>query len=129
MSESAVPPTCIFCVRAHALAGDATAFAIPDEFPVAAGHTLVVLTRHESSLLRTTPEEWQEVWALVRAEAARISKTPAIDGVNIGVNIGAAAGQTVDHAHIHVIPRTIGDSPDPRGGVRRILDDGTLYNG
>jgi diadenosine tetraphosphate (Ap4A) HIT family hydrolase len=51
------------------------------------------------------------------------------DGINIGVNDGVAAGQTVEHAHVHVIPRRTGDVPDPRGGVRFVIPDKARYWG
>ncbi|MGP1667643.1 MAG: HIT family protein, partial [Rhodanobacter sp.] len=49
------------------------------------------------------------------------------DGYNIGINVGAAAGQTVPHLHVHVIPRYAGDMDDPRGGVRWIFPDRAAY--
>jgi diadenosine tetraphosphate (Ap4A) HIT family hydrolase len=49
------------------------------------------------------------------------------DGFNIGVNVGAAAGQTVGHVHLHLIPRYAGDVPDPRGGVRWIIPAKAQY--
>ena len=49
------------------------------------------------------------------------------DGYNIGINDGAAAGQTVPHLHIHLIPRYLGDLPDPRGGVRWLIPDKARY--
>jgi len=49
------------------------------------------------------------------------------DGFNIGVNIGPAAGQTVMHLHIHIIPRYLGDIEHPEGGVRRIIPNLVEY--
>lgn len=54
-------------------------------------------------------------------------RSPVPDGFNIGINDGAAAGQTVMHLHIHLIPRYDGDQPDPRGGVRWIFPDKAAY--
>jgi diadenosine tetraphosphate (Ap4A) HIT family hydrolase len=61
------------------------------------------------------------VWALVPAVRRRIESDRLPDGYNIGVNVGDAAGQTVGHAHLHVIPRYQGDVVDPRGGIRLII--------
>jgi diadenosine tetraphosphate (Ap4A) HIT family hydrolase len=79
------------------------AIAFADAYPVADGHTLVAQVR-ERLLVGLKP-----------------------DGFNIGVNDGAAAGQTVEHAHVHIIPRRNGDVTDPRGGIRWIIDDKANY--
>ena len=49
------------------------------------------------------------------------------DGFNLGVNVGGAAGQTIGHAHLHLIPRHWGDVPDPRGGIRCLIPEPTRY--
>lgn len=113
---------CPFCSDELRPTEGELAYSRPDGYPVTIGHTLVILTRHERNLLNATPGEWQAMCDLTRFEATRILGTPGVDGINIGINIGETAGQTVDHAHIHVIPRSIGDQPDPRGGVRRIIE-------
>jgi diadenosine tetraphosphate (Ap4A) HIT family hydrolase len=95
---------------------------MPDQFPVSPGHLLVIVTRHESNLVEITTEEWRDLWQLVRTESSRILHQPDVDGVNVGFNVGVAAGQTVDHAHVHIIPRTTGDHPNPTGGVRHVMD-------
>jgi diadenosine tetraphosphate (Ap4A) HIT family hydrolase len=92
-------------------------YARCDNFPLADGHLQVVPFRHVESLFDLTQQEVVEVWQLMSEMTARISA----DGWNVGVNEGRAAGRTVDHVHIHLIPRRHGDVPDPRGGVRNIL--------
>ena len=67
------------------------------------------------------------MFALVREVCVELSTREGVDGVNLGVNSGVAAGQTVDHAHVYVIPRRLGDVRDPRGGVRRIIPDRADY--
>ena len=89
------------------------ALAIRDGFPVSPGHTLIIPRRHVGSCFEITAEEL----------TARLRP----DGFNIGVNDGAAAGQTVPHLHIHLIPRFRGDRPDPRGGVRWVLPEKAAY--
>ena len=90
------------------MAANDFAIAFPDGFPVSDGHTLIVPRRHLSSL-----------WDLSAGDTtALLRKVMRPDGFNIGVNDGEAAGQTIDHANLHIIPRYTGDVPDPRGGIR-----------
>ncbi|MFN8611322.1 MAG: DEAD/DEAH box helicase family protein [Vulcanimicrobiota bacterium] len=92
--------------------------ALWDAYPVSPGHALLIPRRHIASWLQATQDEQQELTAAIAiAQAA----TPDADGFNVGINQGEAAGQTVAHLHIHVIPRRLGDTPDPRGGVRQVL--------
>jgi diadenosine tetraphosphate (Ap4A) HIT family hydrolase len=103
------------------------AVAFADAFPVSHGHTLVVPRRHEPNLFALTAEEHCDVWRLVREMRASIDGDSAPDGYNLGVNIGAAGGQTVAHAHVHLIPRYRGDASDPRGGIRWVLPEHARY--
>jgi len=80
-----------------------------------------------SSIYELTAEEQSSVWQLVAELRQRLLTGLKPNAFNIGVNDGAAAGQTVEHAHVHVIPRWKGDVPDPRGGVRWIIDDKANY--
>jgi len=97
------------------------AVALRDSFPVSKGHTLVVPRRMVTSVFELDPNEIQACWNLLEAERERLIKEVGPDGFNIGVNIGEAAGQTVPHAHFHLIPRFYGDHPSPRGGVRAVI--------
>lgn len=97
------------------------AVAIPDSYPVADGHTLVLPRRHVASLYELSTEEQAQVWQLVAQVRQQLASMYPPDGFNIGINDGTAAGQTVPHAHIHVIPRRSGDVPDPRGGIRWVI--------
>jgi diadenosine tetraphosphate (Ap4A) HIT family hydrolase len=81
----------------------------------------VIPLRHEPDITRLDPESYRECFDLVRAVIEQLSQEFDPAGFNIGVNIGESAGQTVDHAHIHVIPRYTGDTPNPRGGVRGVI--------
>lgn len=96
-------------------------FGIWDSHPVSPGHALLIPKRHVASLFDASPEEKAELLAALDAARAEIERTHAPDGYNIGVNVGAAAGQTVFHLHVHVIPRYTGDAANPRGGVRHVL--------
>jgi diadenosine tetraphosphate (Ap4A) HIT family hydrolase len=100
---------------------------IRDAFPVSPGHSLVIPRRHIGSFFDATPQERDEMLALLDAarKAALAEFRP--DGFNVGINDGAAAGQTVPHLHMHLIPRYRGDRADPRGGVRWVLPDKADY--
>lgn len=105
------------------------AAAFPDGFPIAEGHTLVVPKRHVASLFDLSDEEQEAVWMLVAQVRGGLISELKPDGFNVGLNDGPAAGQTVMHAHVHVIPRRRGDVADPRGGVRWILPTKAQYWG
>lgn len=119
---------CPFCSRIArgevvAESADGLAVALRDAYPVAEGHTLVVPRRHEPDLLGLNAEEAASLWALVHEVARDVLAETGADGFNVGVNGGVAAGQSVMHVHVHVIPRRFGDVSDPRGGVRWVLHD------
>jgi diadenosine tetraphosphate (Ap4A) HIT family hydrolase len=116
-------PPCPFCTLppARIIAGDAHAFALRDGYPVSPGHTLIVPRRHVASLAQARPEELRSLWTLLAQAREALDRELRPDGYNIGVNDGVAAGQTVMHLHVHLIPRYTGDRPDPRGGVRWVL--------
>jgi diadenosine tetraphosphate (Ap4A) HIT family hydrolase len=124
------PATCPFCeslAQHKAVVENVHAAALADQFPVSSGHTLVVSKRHVADYFLLEPEEQQSLWALVTDVATRLRDSRHPDGFNVGVNVGAAAGQTVAHAHVHVIPRYAGDLPYPRGGVRWVLPEKAAY--
>ena len=113
---------CIFCrLNRSTLAETKLSFACLDSFPVSKGHTLVIPKRHVVSLWEMTTEEYTDAFALVRQVKDVLQEQFHPQGFNVGVNCGQAAGQTVFHAHIHLIPRYTGDVPNPRGGVRNII--------
>jgi superfamily II DNA or RNA helicase/diadenosine tetraphosphate (Ap4A) HIT family hydrolase/SOS-response transcriptional repressor LexA len=107
--------------EAEWVASNELAFAIRDRFPVSPGHTLVVTRRVVSTWFEATPAERAAVMALVEEVKRRLDEELGPDGYNVGYNSGAAAGQTVMHLHVHVIPRFRGDMEDPRGGVRHVI--------
>ena len=104
-----------------------TAIAFYDAFPLSKGHALVVPLMPVISLAELDPEIQAEVWETVRQTRELLEEQYAPDGFNIGVNDGKAAGQTVPHAHVHVIPRYDGDVPDPRGGIRWVIPERAVY--
>ncbi len=98
-----------------------------DAFPVSPGHALLVPCRHVATWFDATPEEQQELLRAVDVVRQTIERTYSPDGFNIGINVGQAAGQTVFHLHVHVIPRYKGDVPDPTGGVRGVIPGKASY--
>jgi len=98
-----------------------------DAFPITEGHTLVVPKRHVSSLFDLPEEEQAAIWRAVTHVREALAFEFRSDGFNIGINDGTSAGQTVMHAHVHVIPRLNGDVADPRGGVRWVVPDKAAY--
>lgn len=98
-----------------------------DAFPVSSGHALLVTRRHVSGWLDATREERQELVEAIAVAHEAIRSRHMCDGFNFGVNVGAAAGQTVFHLHLHVIPRTRGDVADPRGGIRGVIPGKGAY--
>lgn len=117
------PIDCVFCElptdRVQAMNDLALAFA--DAFPVTTGHTLVIPRRHVANFFDLTEDEVVAVYRLLRLMRDRLEQTQSPRGFNIGANIGEIAGQSVGHAHIHVIPRFSGDVEDPFGGIRNVI--------
>jgi len=103
------------------------AFAIRDRYQVSPGHTLVIPKREISSWWEATNQERLAILELVDLVRAQLINESHPDGFNVGFNSGAAAGQTVDHLHVHVIPRYNNDMPDPRGGVRHVIPEKGNY--
>lgn len=115
--------TCAFCTLSAERIVHATDLGIVlnDAYPVSAGHMLVVPRRHVTSFFDTTALEKAALFDLLGWARENLVSSQKPDGFNIGINDGRAAGQTVMHLHIHLIPRYSGDSPDPRGGVRWVF--------
>ena len=103
------------------IAANRSAFVIADRFPVSPGHALVVPRRVIATWWEATDEERTDMLTLVDEVKRQLDAELEPDGYNVGFNAGEAAGQTVDHLHIHVIPRYHGDMSDPRGGVRHVI--------
>ena len=124
------PDVCPFCDiidRDETLTATNMGVAFPDAHPVSRGHTLVVPRRHVDDLFELSAYEFDAIWQLVKDVRKQLEGKHSPDGFNVGVNVGRAAGQTVAHAHIHVIPRYTGDVDDPRGGIRWLLPDKAKY--
>jgi len=103
------------------VASNALAFALRDAFPVTPGHTLVIPRRLVPTWFDATRDEQLALLELVDEVKRQLDSELRPDGYNVGFNAGTAAGQTVPHLHVHVIPRYAGDVADPRGGVRHVI--------
>ena len=121
---------CVFCdrlTRGDLVAVNERAAAFPDAFPLNAGHCLIVPRRHEADFFALAAEEQAALWALLSTVRRLIEAQGVPDGYTVGINVGEAAGQTVAHAHLHLIPRYRGDVPDPRGGIRCVIPAKARY--
>ncbi len=124
-------PSCPFCSMIQS--GDVVidgnlAAVILDGFPVTIGHSLVIPKRREPDFSKLSTDEQSEILSLASERMRELqSEDPSITGFNLGVNVGTSAGQTVEHAHLHVIPRREGDVEDPRGGVRWVMPSKADY--
>ena len=120
---------CLFCSvpAEQILIERPLALAARDSYPVSKGHTLIIPRRHVASFFETTEDERLAMMKLLDEARTILDREHHPDGYNIGINSGAAAGQTVMHVHMHLIPRYTGDRADPRGGVRWVLPEKAAY--
>ena len=123
---------CLFCAAetlVRAVAYHGTAFAVADRFPVTEGHLLVIPRRHVADWFALNDGERRDAETLLLRLRERIlAGDPTVSGFNVGMNCGASAGQTIFHAHIHLIPRRSGDTPEPAGGVRGVIPGKRKYS-
>jgi diadenosine tetraphosphate (Ap4A) HIT family hydrolase len=120
-------PFCDLIETGRLLLDGGVAVAIADASPLNRGHVLVVPRRHEPNFLALRPDELEAVSRVARAMLETVIGEHHPDGFNLGVNVGRAAGQTVEHAHLHLIPRYVGDVADPRGGIRWVIPERAAY--
>ena len=122
---------CPFCseeIRSRIIASNGTVFAIEDKYPVTPGHLLIIPHRHTADYFSLTEQErkYAEELLLILQNQIRESDD-TVTGFNVGVNCGESAGQTVMHAHIHLIPRRDADLENPKGGVRGVIPEKMSY--
>lgn len=122
-------PTCPFCQLPpeRIAGGNELGLIVRDAYPVSPGHTLIIPKRHIGSFFELTPDERSALLVLLDQAQAELQHSHQPKGYNIGINDGPAAGQTVPHLHIHLIPRYSGDLADPRGGVRWVIPEKARY--
>ena len=126
-----VETNCPFCadgLKSRILEERVTVIAIRDAYPVSRYHTLIMPRRHTPDFFTMTNQERRDTEELLFQMKNKIlEEDPSVSGFNIGVNCGASAGQTIMHAHIHLIPRRDGDTPLPRGGIRGVIPEKMAY--
>lgn len=119
---------CLFCKDARSVSlQHELAYSARDSYPTSPGHTLVIPRRHVASFFELTAEEVATCMDLIKEEKRLIDAEFKPDGYNIGVNVGQAAGQSIFHVHIHLIPRYQGDVETPQGGVRHVIPKKAHY--
>lgn len=117
------PETCPFCHpqdRKRLLESDLS-YVIFDAYPVNPGHLLIIPRRHVSDFFDLYQDEVEDLMRLLWRAKEHIAREYHPDGFNVGINVNTAAGQTIPHVHIHLIPRNRGDVEDPTGGVRGVI--------
>ena len=115
---------CPFCKvesEREIIASSLLSVAFYDGFPVSPGHALIIPKRHVSSFFDLSKEERQDLLNMADSVKRILEERYHPDGYNIGINVGEAAGQSIFHVHMHLIPRYQGDVPSPRGGVRGVI--------
>ena len=120
---------CVFCRidRSRVAWSSSLVMALWDAFPISPGHALIVPRRHVEKWSDLTAQEKAAIIEGLDVMRALIDNRHAPEGYNVGFNDGAAAGQTVMHFHLHIIPRYRGDASDPRGGIRWVLGEKAVY--
>jgi ATP adenylyltransferase len=122
---------CLFCSlpdNVTVVDGNALAVAVYDKFPVTQYHTLIIPRRHVADFFELDEAEINAIQELLHRQKARIQRLDGtITGFNVGVNVGADAGQSIFHAHVHLIPRRSGDTAEPKGGVRGVIPGKQKY--
>lgn len=118
---------CIFCKLDKTVVKNDLAYVRYDKYPVTKGHSLILPVRHVSNFFELTDEERISIFHLLDELKVLLDKEFNPDGYNIGINIGESAGQTVWHAHMHLIPRYEGDIDNPQGGVRGVIPGKQKY--
>ena len=121
--------TCPFCnlPSDRVFHETSTVLGLWDGFPVSPGHALLVPRRHVADWSELSADERLELTSGIEVARSSVRKLYKPDGFNVGMNLGEAAGQTVAHLHLHVIPRYLGDVEDPRGGVRWVVPERADY--
>jgi len=117
-------------IEKHRIIAEDELFIIArDKYPVSTGHTLIIVKRIVERFQELTPQEKARLMEWIDWSINYLQSTlePQPDGFNVGLNDGAAAGQTVGQMHVHIIPRYHGDVPDPRGGVRFVIPEKGKY--
>jgi diadenosine tetraphosphate (Ap4A) HIT family hydrolase len=124
---------CVFCGIKKAINEDRIIYeddnwiAILDNYPVSDGHTILISKQHYETYFNLPPYIQKDMYIIIQKIRCELQERYNPDGWNIGCNCGEAAGQTVMHFHMHIIPRYKGDCENPRGGVRGVVPSKQSY--
>lgn len=122
---------CLFCdisrANRYVLFEDSICFVIRDQFPVSKGHLLIIPKKHYTQWFETPEAIQTHLMRVLNQQKLNSDQKFSPDGYNVGINCGKAAGQTIMHLHVHLIPRYSGDMPDPKGGVRGVIPGKQKY--
>ncbi len=120
-------PFCNLSQRVEIICETATCIAFYDGYPVSPGHALIIPKRHVASYFDLTNHEREAMNVVLQYVRQKLDERFHPDGYNIGINVNEAAGQSVFHVHMHLIPRYKGDVPNPKGGVRGVIPNKQKY--
>jgi len=119
---------CPFCnLEREKIIESELSYAIYDGYPVNEGHALIIPKRHTANYFDLSLAEQNDCIVLLNRVKGIVQEKYNPAGFNVGININEAAGQTVPHVHIHLIPRYEGDVEEPRGGVRGVIPERRNY--
>ena len=118
---------CAFCKISDFVLKNKLAYALYDKYPVSNGHLLIIPFRHVNDYFELNDDEKTAIYHLLDEAKELLMKKNQPDGFNVGINIGKSAGQTISHAHVHLIPRYKGDTDNPLGGVRGVIPEMKMY--
>jgi len=121
-------PFCRLSRRVEIICETATCVAFYDGYPVSPGHALIIPKRHVASYFDLTNHEREAMNVMLQYVRQKIDERFHPDGYNVGINVGEAAGQSVFHVHMHLIPRYKGDVESPKGGVRGVIPKKQKYS-
>lgn len=119
-------PFCSFNTKQYLIEGEHS-YAKFDGYPVSDGHALIISKKHVSNYFDLSEVVQNDMMKLVSKVKKLLDFKYGTSDYNVGINCGNHAGQTIDHVHIHLIPRRKGDIEDPRGGVRWVLPKKAKY--
>lgn len=125
-----VSSSCIFCTPNEdmfLICESAHTYAIFDKYPVSRGHSLVIPKRHVSNYFELTQKEKTACWMMIDEVKSILTEEFDVVDFNVGINVGKLAGQTINHAHIHIIPRYLGDVKEVEGGIRGVIPEKRNY--
>lgn len=120
-------PFCQLSQQVEIICESATCVAFYDGYPVSPGHALIIPKRHVASYFDLTNHEREAMNVMLQYVRKKLDERFHPDGYNIGINVNEAAGQSVFHCHMHLIPRYKGDVANPKGGVRGVIPEKQKY--